>query len=165
MNATRAVSAGLIGTGVMTALLLVEPSVGLPKIAMGQILSTSLGVASAHLATGAAIGWLIHFMIGIALAVVYATAFEARLPGRPLFRGLLYGVLVFIVAQLVFMPLVGGGVFSGGDVELLTGSLLGHLVYGGLVGWIYGEPRVSRVRGSRGPAADLTPRIDREFGG
>jgi uncharacterized membrane protein YagU involved in acid resistance len=143
MNTARAAAAGLIGTGVMTGLLLVEPSVGLPKIAMGQVLSTSLGLASAHLATGAALGWVLHFGIGVLLALIYASVFEQRLPGTPLTRGLLYGILVFVAAQLVFMPLVGGGVFSRGDPELLAGSLLGHLVYGGLTGWIYGGP-VSR---------------------
>jgi len=139
MNATRAAAAGLIATGVMTALLLVEPSVGLPKIAIGQILSTSLGLASAHLTIGPAIGWVIHFLFGVVLALIYAAFFDRRLPGKPLGRGLIYGILVFVVAQLVFMPLVGAGVFSNGDVELIAGSLLGHLVYGGLVGWIYGE--------------------------
>lgn len=143
MNATRAAAAGLIATGVMTALLLVEPSVGLPRIAIGQVLSTSLGLAAAHLPIGPAIGWVIHFVIGMLLALIYAAVFARRLPGTPLGRGVLYGVLVFVVAQLVFMPLVGGGVFSRGDVQLLAGSLLGHLVYGGLTGWIYGEPRVA----------------------
>jgi uncharacterized membrane protein YagU involved in acid resistance len=143
MNAGRAAAAGLVGTGVMTALLLVEPSVGLPKIAMGQVLSSSLGLASAHLAIGPALGWLLHFVIGMLLALVYAAAFDRRLPGPALARGLIYGALVFVVAQLVFMPLVGGGVFSHGDVELLAGSLLGHLVYGGLTGWIYGEAEVA----------------------
>jgi uncharacterized membrane protein YagU involved in acid resistance len=140
MNTTRAAAAGLVGTGVMTALLLVEPSVGLPKIAMGQVLSTWLGLVSAHLTVGPALGWIMHFLIGMLLALVYAAVFDRRLPGTPLTRGMLYGVLVFVVAQLVFMPLVGGGVFSHGDVELLAGSLLGHLVYGGLTGWIYGGP-------------------------
>jgi uncharacterized membrane protein YagU involved in acid resistance len=143
MNAGRAAAAGLVGTGVMTALLLVEPSVGLPKIAMGQVLSSSLGLASAHLAIGPALGWVLHFVIGMLLALVYAAAFDRRLPGPALARGLIYGALVFVVAQLVFMPLVGGGVFSHGDVELLAGSLLGHLVYGGLTGWIYGEAEVA----------------------
>lgn len=143
MNAGRAAAAGLVGTGVMTALLLVEPSVGLPKIAMGQVLSSSLGLASAHLAIGPAVGWVLHFVIGMLLALVYAAAFDRRLPGPALARGLIYGALVFVVAQLVFMPLVGGGVFSHGDVELLAGSLLGHLVYGGLTGWIYGEAEVA----------------------
>jgi uncharacterized membrane protein YagU involved in acid resistance len=140
MNTGRAAAAGLIGTGVMTALLLVEPSVGLPKIAMGQVLSTALGLASAHLATGAALGWVLHFVMGILLALLYAGVFDRRLPGPPLLRGLVYGGLVFAAAQLIFMPLVGGGVFSHGDLELLTGSLIGHLVFGGLVGWIYAGP-------------------------
>jgi uncharacterized membrane protein YagU involved in acid resistance len=138
MNATRAVAAGLIGTATMTALLLIEPSVGLPNIAIGQILSTALGLASAHLSTGAAIGWGIHFAVGALLALVYARVFARRLPGAPFVRGVLYGGLIFVIAQLVFMPLVGGGVFSRGDVQMIAGSLLGHLVYGGVVGWIYG---------------------------
>ena len=138
MNVTRAAAAGLIGTAVMTALLLIEPSIGLPKIAIGQILSSSLGLASAHLTIGPAIGWVIHFVVGMVLALIYAAAVRERLPGSPLARGVLYGLLVFVVAQLAFMPLVGAGVFSNGDVQLLTGSLLGHVVYGGLVGWIYG---------------------------
>ena len=140
MNAKRAVIAGLIGTAAMTALLLVEPSVGLPKIAIGQILSTSLGLASAYLPFGPALGWVIDFLVGVVLALIYAGFLIHRLPGGALLRGALYGTLVFVVAQLVFMPLVGGGVFSNGDLELLAGSLLGHLVYGGLVGWLYGVP-------------------------
>jgi uncharacterized membrane protein YagU involved in acid resistance len=143
MNATRAAAAGLIATAVMTALLLIEPSVGLPKIAIGQVLSTSLGLASAYLPIGPAIGWVIHFVIGMLLALIYAAVFVHRLPGTPLGRGMLYGVLVFVVAQLVFMPLAGGGVFSRGAVPLLAGSLIGHLVYGGLTGWIYGDPPVA----------------------
>ncbi len=139
MNGKRAGAAGAIGTAVMTALLLVEPSVGLPKIAIGQILSTSLGLASAYLPFGPAIGWAIHFAVGIALALIYAGMVVGRLPGRPLWRGALYGSLVFLVAQVVFMPLVGAGFFSNGDVQMLAGSLFGHLVYGGIVGWIYGE--------------------------
>jgi hypothetical protein len=58
-------------------------------------------------------------------------------------RGVLYGFLIFIVAQLVFMPAVGAGVFSRGDVSMILGSLIGHLVYGGLVGGIYGGPRLA----------------------
>ena len=99
MNGSRAAIAGLIGAAVMTALLLIEPSVGLPKIAMGEVLSTALGLGSAHLATGPALGWLLHFIVGIVLALIYARYFDQRLPGSPLTRGLLYGVLVFLVAH------------------------------------------------------------------
>ena len=55
-------------------------------------------------------------------------------------RGALFGVLLFVFAQVVCMPLVGGGLFSGGDAQLLFGSLLGHLAYGIVLGWIYHLP-------------------------
>jgi uncharacterized membrane protein YagU involved in acid resistance len=140
MNAKRATAAGVIGTGVITALWQVEPAIGLPRIAVGHILSTFMSVSVAHLNVGIAGGWIVHFCVGIVLALIYAGVFARRLPGSPLARGAVYGVLVFLLAQIVFMPLVGGGFFSRGDMELLAGSLIGHLAYGIVVGWIYDLP-------------------------
>ncbi|MDQ6636064.1 MAG: hypothetical protein M3Z10_15045 [Gemmatimonadota bacterium] len=140
MDATRAAAAGAIGTGVLTALWLVEPSVGLPKIAVGQILSTFMSVSVAHLRVGVAGGWIAHLVFGILLALLYARFFAWRRPGHAIARGAIYGALVFLVAQALFMPLVGAGFFSGGDIELLAGSLLGHLAYGVVVAWIYDLP-------------------------
>jgi len=140
----RAVGAGVVGTGMMTALWLVEPSIGLPKIAVGHILSTFMSVSVAHLQVGNVGGWIAHFAFGVLLALLYARFVAPRLPGAPEVRGALYGTLLFIAAQLVFMPLVGGGFFARGDIQLLAGSLLGHLVYGVVVGWIYDLPFISR---------------------
>ncbi len=140
MDARRATAAGAIGTGVMTALWLVEPSIGLPKIAVGQILGTFMSVSVAHLDVGSAGGWTIHLAVGIALALLYASIFDARLPGSSVMRGAMYGTIVFVVAQLVFMPLVGAGVFARGDVQMILGSLVGHLAYGVVVAWIYALP-------------------------
>jgi hypothetical protein len=162
MNVVRAAAAGFVGTAAMTALLLVEPSVGLPKIAMGQVLSTSLGLTTAHLAIGPALGWTLNFVIGMVLAVLYAAAFDGRLPGPALVRGMLYGAMVFVVAQVVFMPLVGGGLFSRGDLELIAGSLLGHLLYGGVVGWSYHGGQDDRLVAPRGTAG---ARAHRSFHG
>ena len=137
MKPARAIAAGLIGTATMTALLLIEPSIGLPTIAIGQILGGSLGLASALPNVGAALGWALHFLIGALFALLYAAALERRLPGGPVLRGLLFGALLFLLAQVAFMPFVGGGLFSRGDLQLIAGSLLGHLVYGSVTGWIY----------------------------
>ena len=152
MNVTRAVVAGAIATASMTALLLIEPAVGLPEIAIGQLLSTSLSVTTAHLSIGPAMGWLIHFLVGIAWAVLYAGFLLVRLPGAPVARGLVYGFLVFLLAQSLLLPVVSGGFFSGGDRSMLTGSLLGHLVYGGVLGWIYGAPGSAEVAAGPRPA-------------
>jgi uncharacterized membrane protein YagU involved in acid resistance len=150
MNAKRATAAGVIGTAVITALWQVEPAIGLPRIAVGHILSTFMAVSVAHLNVGIAGGWVVHFIVGILLALLYAGVFAERLPGSPIWRGATYGVLVFILAQALFMPLVGGGFFSRGDVELLLGSLLGHIAYGIVVGWIYDLPSAT-VRATTAP--------------
>ena len=74
MDIKRAAAAGAIGTGVLTALWLVEPSLGLPQIAVGQILSTFMSVSVAQMQVGAAGGWIVHLVMGIALAMLYAAA-------------------------------------------------------------------------------------------
>lgn len=140
MDAPRAVAAGAIATATMTALLLVEPSIGLPAIAVGQLLSSAMSVGVAHLSVGAAAGWLMHLVVGILFALLYAVAVADRFAGPHVVRGMIFGALVFVAAQLFFMPLVGAGIFSRGDPQLLAGSLVGHLVYGAVVGWIYGLP-------------------------
>jgi hypothetical protein len=49
------------------------------------------------------------------------------------------------------MPMMGMPVFSG-SVMMAMGSLVGHLVYGAVVGGIYGEPETAAA-GLAGPAA------------
>lgn len=138
MNVTRAVATGIIATASMTALLLIEPAIGLPEIAIGQLLSTSLSLTTAFYSVGPAVGWLIHFGVGVLWALVYAGFVINRLPGSAVVRGLLYGALVFVLAQVALLPMVGAGFFSRGDPSMLAGGLLGHLVYGSVLGWVYG---------------------------
>ncbi len=89
------------------------------------------------LGIGTAAGWLLHLVIGLILAAIYAAVFASRLPGSPVVRGAIYGFGVFLMAQLVVTPMMGGGVFSSGNVLMIGGSLMGHLVYGSLVGGLY----------------------------
>ncbi len=133
MNTGRSILAGLTGTAVMTALMLAGPSMGMPEMNLGMMLGNFLRIG-----TGA--GWVTHFVIGTVLAVIYGVIFASRLPGPAPVRGALYGLIVFFVAQLVAMPVMGGAVFSGGQMTMVMGSLLGHLVYGAIVGAIYGLP-------------------------
>ena len=138
MNAKRAGVAGIVATIAVTALWLVEPFLGLPKLAVGSMLSSFLAVATAYLPIWPEVGWGIHVVVGIGLALTYARWLADRLPGGAFSRGVSFGFLVFLAAQVTFMPLVGAGFFSRGDLPLLLGSLIGHLVYGVLVTVIYG---------------------------
>lgn len=135
MNVRRALAAGAAGTAAMTMLMLAAPMMGMPKMPIGEMLGGFLGI-------GAAAGWAMHGVIGLVLGAIYAAAAAGRLPGAPPVRGVVYGFLVFLVAQIVVSPIMGGGVFSGGQMLVIAGSLLGHLVYGSVVGAVYGPSPV-----------------------
>ena len=140
MNGRRAVLAGVTATAAMTVLWLVEPRIGLARIAVGDILSSLLAVATAYASLPPLLGWIFHLCVGVLFALLYAGGLVQRLPGAPIARGMTYGVGLFVLAQLAFMPLVGAGIFSRGDPAMLVGSLIGHLTYGGVLGALYGDP-------------------------
>jgi hypothetical protein len=62
------------------------------------------------------------------------------LPGGPTVKGITWGVILWLLAQGVVMPIMGGGFFSAnaGGVMAALGSFLGHVIYGGLLGAIAG---------------------------
>ena len=61
-------------------------------------------------------------------------------PGPQLVRGLVYGVLLWAAAVVVVMPIAGAGVLMSnvGGMMAVIAALIGHLVYGGLLGVIAG---------------------------
>ena len=132
LNWTRIIVGGLVATAVMTVLMLMAPAMGLPPMNIGAMLGSVMG-GSLFL------GWMAHFVIGTMLAIIYAALWVTRLPGPGFVRGALYGLVPWIVAQLVVMPMMGAGVFSG-SFGAAFGSLMGHLVYGAVLGGIYGTP-------------------------
>jgi len=134
----RAMLAGILGTGVMTVLLFLAATAlpDLPKLDPAAMLASAMG-------DNATLGWIAHFMIGVVLAAVYALGFAAPLPGPMWARGAVFGLLPFFAAQLVVIPLMGGGFFSANMPQAgaaITLSLLGHLIYGAVVGGVYGTP-------------------------
>jgi hypothetical protein len=131
VNFGRGIAAGAVGTAAITMLMLGAPLMGMPKMPIGEMLGSFLHI-------GAAAGWAMHVVVGLVLALIYAGWFAARLPGGPAGSGVIYGLGVFLVAQAVVTPMMGGGVFSGGNLPMIMGSLIGHLVYGALVGAVYG---------------------------
>lgn len=131
-NWTRAAIGGLIGTLVMTAVgLWIAPLMGMPRMNPADMLAGAMGGS-------ALLGWTGHLTIGVVLALIYAVV-APKLPGAPPVRGALYGLAPWIVAMVVVMPMMGMPVFGGGTPPAL-GSLVGHLVYGAIVGAIYGHP-------------------------
>ncbi|HZZ84906.1 MAG TPA: DUF6789 family protein [Anaeromyxobacteraceae bacterium] len=136
LNWTRAVVAGLVATAAMTALMLMAPRMGLPPMNIGAMLGSVMGGSLL-------LGWMTHFAIGAALALAYAAFFASRLPGPGFARGALYALAPWLAAGLMVMPMMGAGLF-GGAFAAGFGSLMGHLVYGAVLGGLY-RPAESRA--------------------
>ncbi|MEW5916945.1 MAG: DUF6789 family protein [Gemmatimonadota bacterium] len=133
INWTKAIMAGLLGTAVMTAVgIWVAPIMGIPRMNPAEMLAQPMGGSLA-------LGWVAHFMVGTILAAIYA-AVAHWLRGPAWARGAVYGLAPFLVAQIVVMPMMGMPLFSG-SLVMAGGSLIGHLVYGAVVGAVYGEEK------------------------
>jgi hypothetical protein len=118
---------------------------GIPAMNPAEMLASEMGGLIA-------LGWAGHLMIGTVLGLIYAAFFAERLPGPPAVRGAAFSLAPWLMAQLLVMPMMGMGVFSG-SAALAMGSLIGHLVYGGILGAIVGHPE----RASAGEGAGFSP--------
>ncbi len=148
----RTILGGVLGTVAFTVLMYVAPLMGFPKMDVPTMLGTMF-VAD----PGAAFvpGLVMHFMIGIILALGYTIFFASWLPGQAWQRGALYGLVPWLMAMVVVMPMMAlmhplvrsgmmpaPGFFVAGRGTVLApfGSLMVHLVYGAVVGAISGQP-------------------------
>lgn len=128
----RAALGGFVGTLAMTAMMyIVAPMMGL-EMDMAAMLGSMLGGSWAA-------GMMMHFINGsVIFPAIYVFALYGLLPGSPAMRGTIWGVALWFIAQTVVMPMMGAGVFSSamGGTMAAIGSLVGHLLYGSLVGVI-----------------------------
>ncbi len=138
-NPGRAALGGFTGTLVMTAMMYwVAPAMMGMRMDIAAMLGSMLGGSWAA-------GMAMHFVLGsVVFPAIYSYLLYERLPGSPAARGTLWGVILWVLAQVVVMPMMGGGVFSRamGGAMAAFGSLVGHLVYGALLGAIAGSPRL-----------------------
>ena len=129
-NVTRLVLGGLVGTMAMTAMMyMVAPMMGV-RMDIAAMLGSMLGGSWAA-------GMAMHFINGTVLfPLVYGYLLVSRLPGPPLLRGALWGVVLWLIAQMMVMPMMGAGLFSAaaGGMVAAVGSLVGHLLYGTILG-------------------------------
>ena len=141
--------AGFIATSAMTALMYLAPTMGMPKMDIATMLGTMF-FASPALALW--LGMLIHLTIGSLLfPAVYHFALQPE-NGSGTGRGLVFGFALWAAANLIVMPMmstihpmVRSGMMTAPGLLLLhlgamapVGSLIGHLLYGTLLGKLAG---------------------------
>lgn len=119
---------GIIGTAVMTMIMFIAPMMGMPKMSPPEMLSMMMGFPIA-------VGWLMHFMIGIIFAMAYAFFFINLIKkvNNNILKGAIFGFAVFIFAQImmavmgILMPMPP---MEGSMMLMMVGSIMGHIIFG-----------------------------------
>jgi hypothetical protein len=124
----QALIGGIISTAVMTMVMFIAPILGMPKMNPAEMLAGMMGLP-------VAIGWLMHFLIGIIFTMSYAFFFINILKkvGNNILKGAIFGFAVFIFAQI--MMAVMGMLMSMPPMEdsmmlMMIDSIMGHIIFG-----------------------------------
>jgi uncharacterized membrane protein YagU involved in acid resistance len=137
----RAMLAGFIATVVLSALMLMKSMMGvMPGLDVIRML-TGMSHTLMGLPASPAVGWLLHFMIGTVLwGIGFALLYKA-LPGRsPAVKGIVFGLLAWLLMMLIPMPMAGAGLFGlkmGMMAPVMT--LLLHVIWGAVLGATFGS--------------------------
>ncbi|MEO6527629.1 MAG: hypothetical protein ABIP93_13445 [Gemmatimonadaceae bacterium] len=116
-------------------------------------------IASMMGSSSPAIGFLGHMMISAAIGAGFGLVLGGRSTsgGKAVGAGLGYGLLWWVLGPLTIMPLMMGMAFgsqwNAPAMQAAMPSLLGHLVYGGVLGFTY--YRLARGARSGGRAAQF----------
>jgi uncharacterized membrane protein YagU involved in acid resistance len=135
----------------MTMIMYAAPMMGMPKMDIAAMLGSMLnGGQMPQPSSGSwLIGMMMHFVNGtIIFPLIYAYVLYRVLPGAPWLKGLTWGVILWLLAQLMVMPMMGMGFFSSNAPQALMavmGSLLGHVIYGVVLGSIAGARRAGEA--------------------
>jgi hypothetical protein len=134
MKNSKVIIAGLSATAVMTVFMLIAPFLHLPEMNWGKMLGALLGGITA-------LGWILHFLIGIFFAFLYAFIFNHWLPViNDTARGMVYGIIVFVFSEIVFQSISLSGFYTWEMKETMWLSVFGNMlacfVYGTVLGGV-----------------------------
>ena len=150
LSINSAMVAGLTATVAMTIFTFMAPLMGI-EMNIPAMLAGTMGAPII-------VGWIAHFMIGTILAINFAALFYPKFGFSNMIKsGAIFSLNPWLMAQVVVMPMMsimnggtyGAGFFSG-SIMLAGASLMGHLLYGVVLGLVY-KP---------GVAAALTPQTN-----
>ena len=125
---------GFAGTVVFTLMgLFVAPKVIGQPMDVAALMAPMLG--GSHTA-----GVIAHFVTGtVVFPLAYLILGIGNLPGPAWLRGAIFLIPVYLVAMVVVMPILGQGLFFGSPPKAMV-ALMGHVVFGLVMGGIIGKP-------------------------
>ena len=125
--------AGLIATIVLSVMMMIKTKMGMmPELDIIHMLASKMGGATS-------MGWIAHFILGIVVYGVGFSIFHKILPGNSLLvKGIIIGVIGWLLMMVVFMPMMGVGFFGlslGIMAPVMT--LILHAIFGAVLGLSY----------------------------
>ena len=147
MNIIGAIVAGLVGTIIISMIMLMAPKMGMPKMAIWEMLGAMFSPEG-----NVALGWVMHLMMGAIFGIIYAALWAAGIGSVSVVSGLIFGVVHWLVAGLMMggMPMMHAGIKAGavsapgvfmlknGGMMGFMGGLMGHAIFGVVVALVYG---------------------------
>ena len=139
---TESLVAGIAATVVMTIIMMIAPMIGLAKMNPPEMVSGMMRMPIA-------VGWIMHFMIGIVFAASYVFFFSSKLPiESKLLKGIVFGIIIAILAKIgmTIMGTIAGGATprpEGAMIPMIMALLLGHIVFGIVVAFIAKTPKIA----------------------
>ena len=132
-NISGGIIAGFVATIVLSLLMIMKAKMGLmPELNVISMLASKMGGA-------VAMGWLAHFMIGtIGYGILFALINPVLPTSSLVTKGMVLGVLGWLVMMIVIMPMMGAGLFGlamGAMAPVMT--LVLHLIFGAVLGAVY----------------------------
>jgi hypothetical protein len=133
------VFAGFAATVAMSAMVYGTALLGVPNIDFAGVLGALLtGEPSKLLSPTWWAGMAWHFVNGsLIFALLFAFFFQPGVGFAPSVQGMIWGTILWLVAQAVILPLLGAGFFSMRlfhPITVLATSLVAHWIYGGVLG-------------------------------
>ena len=128
--------AGLVATVVLSVLMLIKSMMGvMPGLDIAQML-TGMAHKMMGLPANPAVGWVLHFMIGtVVWGIGFALLYKTLPTSGATTKGMVFGVLAWLLMMLIPMPMAGAGLFAmkmGMMAPVMT--LVLHLIWGAVLG-------------------------------
>ncbi|MFP3943795.1 MAG: DUF6789 family protein [Alphaproteobacteria bacterium] len=143
--------AGFIATLVLSALMLVKSSMGMmPQLDAVAMLS-GMGAEYSGLPQTPTVGWVLHFLVGTVLWGGLFALTAGVWPGRNYaVKGIAFSIVAWIAMMVIVMPMAGAGFFGlAMGVGAPIATLVLHIIFGAVLGVVYGRLAVREERPAR----------------
>lgn len=140
-----AVIGGVVGTAVITLMMIIADALGMPGIDYGKMLAQ-------FTQTTPLVGWIMHFVMGVILAFVYVYYFRDEFQGPYPIRGLIYSIIPYVVTMIMLFPMavMGTGQEINSPGVFIVATMVAYFAYGYVMGAIT-KPRTSPTATAKHP--------------